>query len=336
MKRSAPRGKSAAPEPHELPAERILAMQRSAELYPADAAQAKKLYRRLSMKWHPDRAGREDVFKRLKELYEKLPQVRKAQVATFDGADGAAFNIHYRLRRPFELGELFITDHLAVYFIAEAHTKLVDKGLELARALPFADDKMRAEHQRYLPQIARSRTVDGGRLIAIKRDPELICLHDVLERGPLPPRHAAWILSSLYAFRAYLGGYAQICHQDICPETVFIHPAKHSVAVLGGWWYARRVGQKLEALPARTVENAALDSRKKASAQTDADLIRFTGREAIGAAALTKVPAALRRWLLTPGASDPVEEYAAWMDTLQQSFGARRFVKLDLQASDYY
>jgi hypothetical protein len=209
----------------------------------------------------------------------------------------------------------------------------------------FADDAMRRAVSRYLPVV--SRIVDTAERHAVmgRKDADMILLADLLQHlgGALDARHVAWILSELHCFACWLE-WAGLTHNAIAPDTVFVSPAHHAVAVLGGWWYATPAGSPLKALPARTLNLAPADivRRKTAEPRVDLDLIRALGREMLGNASeramarAVRVPPALDAWLSLPTDGSARADYALWKRVLTDAFGARRFTTLNVRPEDVY
>ena len=138
---------------------------------------------------------------------------------------------------------------------------------------------------------------------------------------------------------------AQISHNDLSLDTLFVCPEHHTVCVLGGWWYASTIGKKLKALPQRTIINApsVLINSKLAMLETDPELVRLTGRELLGNAngvhlmLDTSIPRGLVSWLRLPGRGHAIKDYAEWRDKiLPDSFGPRKFVKMTITTEDVY
>jgi len=81
---------------------------------------------------------------------------------------------------------------------------------------------------------------------------------------------------------------------------------------------------------------------KRATPKLDRELIRLIGRTLLGDPGGTRllrdpaVPAALARWVTTPGADDGIEDYADWARARDAAFGPRRFVVLDLTPQAIY
>jgi hypothetical protein len=131
-----------------------------------------------------------------------------------------------------------------------------------------------------------------------------------------------------------------VVHGDLSPDTVFVAPDRHEVAILGGWWFAVKDGGRLEKLPQRTFELLPWSVRqsRRATHLVDQELVRATLRELLGDAggAALQGPAPLVDFLRRPAAGEPVALYQAWHAVLERSFGRRTFVPLQLTADELY
>lgn len=317
----------------------------------ADESVIKLEYRKLIAQWHPDRHdGAVNVAAHLNLLYESA--LKKARTGTWSPPGVLVFHTrmgkHYRLRyfrkRPFELGTMYLGREHVAYQIERRYSSLVMRMNSIVNDFVYADNAMMLEHRRYLPRVSVVSEDKEFYTVVVKKEPDELSLRDVLEyfQGRLDPKHVAWILSRLYNIKAYLQ-WAGLVHHHISPDTVFINPATHVAVLLGGWWYAAREGQPITHVPVRTLTYGPSDlaTLKRSQQRTDADLIRATGRELFGDIVGTRlssaVPKAMKQWLRGAGTDDAFREYDAWYNkVLISSFGARRFTRLDLSASDIY
>lgn len=334
-----------------LTAEQLLAVSVAEALFEESDAAVKSTYRRLASRWHPDHGGRADVFAHVKLLYEQA--LEKLALGTWQvpgvhriiTTGGKEFKLRYRKHRPFLLGDMYIGDTLVAYAIDHANKDLL-QGLSTKLKFTYATKAMETEVSRFLPKVEHQVSSSTHDYVIIAKTPDLICLADVLEhfKGRLDSRHVAWVVSRLLNISCYLK-YAGLVHGDISPETFFVSPQYHSGALLGGWWYAHKVDQRLVALPERTIDvmDQKLLSSKRAAFSIDQDLIKRVGRELLGDPLGTKllsdpqVKRPMATWLRTPGGTDAVREYKTWYDNiLLNSFGARKFVELKLTADDVY
>src|SRR5262249_17943265 len=145
--------------------------------------------------------------------------------------------------------------------------------------------------------------------------------------------------SSLLNLACYLD-YAGLTHNAIGLDSVFVAPEAHRVALLGGWWYAAGRDERLRALPAHAAALAPPDmlSARRADIRLDLALIRGLRRTLLGdemrLARGGIAPRAMVDWLRGAASDAALRDYELWGSVLEASFGARRFVKLGVTASD--
>jgi hypothetical protein len=321
------------------------------DLFEGDLDKAKAKYRELAKQWHPD-VNKDPsaplAFQHINTLYDQA--VEKIEKGTWRGKSvlkflsehGQTYEIKYLVSHPFELGQMYVGDTHVTYIIEKQYKDLVEYSQNAYKFFKFGDDKMKNEITRYLPIGVQGLTgVDGRILQKMTKTPDLLLLRDVLNHfgGKIDPKHAAWIGSSLHNLAAYMN-YTGLVHHDISPDTYFISPEHHSGALLGGWWYCRAKGSALTHLPVRTMDFLPwkVQVEKKASVQTDQELIRATVRELLGDVHGTtlKDPKEMVEWLKLPSGKDPVANYKDWYEVLQRTFGKRRFTELKLTAADLY
>ena len=316
-------------------------------------------YRALAKRWHPDVAGPagETVFAHVTALYERAEQ-RLAE-GVWDGpgrleliaTDGIRYLFRYRSRRAFELGQILIADSVIAYLVDPSQRDLFDRAVSAISGFRFADTGMRSEMGPCLPEIVARFETDGSEggaahlVLVIRKAADLLPLSDTLAHfgGKLPPRHVAWIMSSLFNLACWLE-WAGLSHNAIDADAVFLSPRRHQCALLGGWWYSATTGAKLKALPGRSAaaipESVLRDGR--ADPRIDGTLLRLLGRDLLGSAigsrlaADRSIPAPLVAWLRLAADGDAVADYSAWREVLKASFGPRRFVPLRLTADDLY
>jgi hypothetical protein len=324
-------------------------------LFPGDDAQVHQLYHRLVSYWHPDRNKAPlatDVFQHIVTLYAQA----KEQIAsgkwrsshgerTLTTRDGRQYRIKHCARRTFELGEILIGSTMAAFIVTPDASDLSASALSMLKAFRFATQDMRQQIAPCLPEMQAALETHEGCALIIKKPTDNVLLADLVEHlgGTVPAVHVAWMLSSLYNLACWLE-WAQITHNAIAPDTVFVSPQRHTIALYGGWWYAVRTGERLTALPTRTVANAPQDivRGKVADQRCDLELIRATGRELLGDNSGIRllrdpsIPRPMAEWLCHPSTGSALTDYRFWRDVLVASFGARRFVRLDVTSEQLY
>jgi hypothetical protein len=336
-------------------ADQILAipLDRPSKLFSGDLDKAKAEYRALARKWHPDvnPAASPDVVAHINRLYEAAIALIQNGVWQDDGllkvkdVKGRVYQVRYRKHRPFELGDVYIGDRIVVYSIRREFNDLVQSAKQMMDGFRFANNEMRAEAIRFLPEFEDALDLEERTLVVLMKEPDFYCLRDVLEKlgGKMDPRHVAWVMSRLHNLLCYFD-WAGIAHNDISLDSYFISPQGHIGCLVGGWWYARRQGDRMLALPERTMRYArpAVISKKMADRSVDAELIRAIGRELLGDPAGSRlagdksVPAPMANWLRAAGSADAYYEYRDWYDNvLPKAFGRRRFVRMDVPSGIY-
>jgi hypothetical protein len=344
-----------------MTAEEILRINKPEQLFPDDALEAKQRYHDLVKAWHPDvnhHAYAHHVFKHVHDLF-KLAETKLEEgswgyqgrlVLPQYGMDNGGWSLRYHSKSDFELGEQYVGDHSVVYVVSDNTKSFVDNldnFEKISKSFRYASAKMESECKRYLPHQVETMVAKGGRrgLAVRNKTEDLLLLRDVsdhFEEG-IDPKHVAWILSSLHNLSCYLS-YAGLAHQNISMDTYYVSPQHHSGALLGGWWYAARFGDRLTSLPSRTVAHLPWRVRheKQASHTTDLELIRLVGRELLGDPSgknmRPDVPKPMAAWLreVVPEKDDAVSNYRDWIEVLETSFGARRFTVMDLDHKTLY
>ena len=324
-------------------------------LFPGDEVAVHQLYRQLASRWHPDRSKdpqATEVFQRIGALYaaarEQISSGRWRPACgerVLNGGDGRQYRIKHFARRTFELGELLIGKELVSFLITPDAADLYAAALRMLRTLPFASKSMQEQISPWLPQVQAALEGAEHCALVLQKPDDTVLLADLVDHlhGIVPPRHVAWMLSALYNLACYLE-WAGITHNAIGPDTVFVSPQRHAVALLGGWWYAAPTGGRLTALPQRTVDTVPHDivNTRIAAQRCDLELIRATGRELLGDASGVRllrdpsVPQPMADWLQHPSSGSAVGDYQLWRDSLYRSFGERRFVRLDITPKQIY
>jgi hypothetical protein len=308
-------------------------------------------YRTLAGRWYAaarsDKAA-SDVMGHLNVLYQcakfkfAAGDWERPNVRIFRPLNGEKIEIPYRAKRIFELGELLIGDNNIAYLIDPSHRDLFERAKATVSAFAFADAAMKAVIEPHLPkpdvtfEIAPAAGRPGALVMIIHKTPDLLSLADVLAHvgNEMDPKHVAWVMTRLHDFACWLF-WSNNHHNDISLETVFISPKFHTVAVLGGWWYATKGDEALYALPARTVNAIPADvlRSKVSDRRIDQDLIRTLGRELLSP---TASPNPMSNWLRTASAGDALMDYFQWGSVRDKTFGKRKFIPLDITADHLY
>ncbi len=339
----------------EMTAQEILRCIEPGEIFTENTAGIKAEYARLAKLWHPDYNGNSaqsnEVMIKINALYERAMELilngkwRKPGFLRLHCSDGKVRELKYRSESPFELGSMYSCDSVVVFIVDKRFSELYLNAERVVKGLSFADDDMKSEMAKCLPGIiSQFETVDGQLGMVLKKDPDMLLLGDVLSyySGKMPDRHVAWILGTLYNLSCYLD-YAGLTINSISTSTYFISPKGHSGAILGGWWFAVPQGSKMLGVPEKIYDVLPpyVVNTKLGSIQSDLESIRLIGRELLGDRTGIKledygVPIAMAAWLRGACADTAFEEYARWREVLKDSYGERRFIKMELDTDKVY
>jgi len=297
----------------------------------------KKRFRELVKVVHPDvtkdpRAG--DAMILVQRLYDEAE--RAIAAGTWSGEDrtvrvrlggGKAIKFSYVTKRQSEHSGLldYTTHERAAFFLPENFSDDVKRASKLVPAL-VAELEKKPDMAKVLRQYFPTNTVvsvyerdDRAIMATVYRDKESVCLADVLAvEGTLTPKTAAWVISSLLDCCCTLS-YLRTVHSAITARNVFIRPTKHSVQLVGGWWYASEVGKKIKRVPGEVYAASAkhlVDKRSKCV--IDLESVKELGRTMLKGR--TDVPKAMSTWLMLPSKKSAPEEYSSWEKARDLSF----------------
>jgi hypothetical protein len=346
------------PGPSHISPKALLAIpsDRPERLFSGDDAADRVLYRRLAREVHPDlHPEHAKLFKHLSEL--RRARDARISAGTWNGGGvheiqlrgGKRLRVRFRRRVPFELGTLLIGRNSLTYLVREEHGSLFEAGVARMEGFRYADVAMRKEMSRVLPTIQMEDEAEDGHVLVLAKTPDVVRLRDVLDHhgGCMDPRHVAWILSTLHNMGAYLH-WAGLTHNALDLDTYFISPQNHSGLLLGGWWYAREVGEPVSQLPAtsaalwKSALPAAATRVRRATPLLDRELVRNLGRCLLGDPGGSRllrdsaVPRALAEWLTTPGDPDGIRDYHDWAQVRARALGPRKFVSMDVTPDAVY
>lgn len=305
---------------------------------PANLFKSKDDYKRLISLWHPDHAdGDAEVFVHIKKLFNRFIP-RFEPIAAIGGTN---FTSDILLKSAFDLGEIVIGKGLISYVVDSQYLDLARNFNKNIGLLQSAVSKVKPEFEKFLPSTVLFAEDSNSGIIQIPKPQESLRLADVIKYFTvLPERHVAWIVSRLLNLCCYLT-HIGMSHNNITIDTVFISPQDHTVHLLGEWFYAAPIGDKLLAAPQRTLEYGHIKD-KIGNTKTDLELIKSLARELLGdisGARLykTNTPPPMITWLRSPCSSNAIKEYAYWYNVvLTEAFGPKKFMELNVSSFDIY
>jgi len=345
-----------------LTAQQILAIPVSEpeHIFTGEEVALKAEFKALSKLWHPDLNNdiqAKDVFAHINELNTTAKKKLLAGTWTIPGllrltsTAGRVYQLKYLKKHSFELGTFYISQN-TVTFVIDKMTggDLALNGLGALKGISFADDKLRKEFTRTLPELVKNFDTQDAIVCVFKKDPDMILLADLSEHilamtgKRLDSKHVAWITSRLLSLSCFLQ-LNGLTHNGIAASTVFVSPEMHTAALMGGWWYAAKENTSLKGLPgtALDVVPSGVLSSGKATRRVDLELVRAVGRDLLGDPTGSLIlrdknlPKAMTQWLTNSTSGDAFKDFQNWSeDILKSSFGARRFTELKVSFSDVY
>jgi hypothetical protein len=312
-------------------------------------------FRVLAKRWHPDRNGGSAeaaaVFERVVALWEAAERTVAGGVwwrpdaVRLATTDGRSFELKFRRRRAFELGEMAIAMRHVAFLIEARHAAPFEAGLRRIREISYPDAAVRAEIARFMPVVEGVYATAARRVALLAKPADVVLLADLLDRagGALPPEHVAWIVSSLLNLACFFAA-SGLTHNALTTATVFVTPQFHAAYPLGGWWYALPAGARLERLPQATFAllPPAIAAAKRADIGLDLECIRAVGRASLGditglgLVGRSDLPRPMADFLRLPSSGSAIADYRTWNQVLDDSFGPRRFLELPITSSDVY
>jgi hypothetical protein len=323
------------------------------KLFSFDSENRTDEVRKLLSIWHPDRStdpNATDVFKHIQQLKKSADEQIQDNTWATNGAvlftcskTKKIFKFKYLYMKPFELGHMYVNNTKVLYVVKDTFTKLFDNGVKVLQSIKYPAAKYEKEFKKYLPSIAHiSKDTNIGHVLIVDKTEDVVQLSNLLQYLPdnkLLPRHTAWIISSLLNTCCFLY-YIGISHNAILTDTMFVSPQYHSVVMLGGWWYANPINNKLVGLPAPVINSlpSSVLSDKISKLFFDSMLIKSLAIECLGdttrvGSKLLKdkdIPGNIVQWLRASTFDNPVTNYKNWDKVLDAAYGKRTFIKLDV------
>ncbi len=328
-----------------LTAEQILDIKKPEQMFIKEILSSQ--IKSIRSKWHPDRNNNPKstlVIAHINKLYDLA--IEKINNNQWDGA--AIIRIHdikinkkydfsYNIRIPFELGSMYIGNNYILYNVDLKYKKLYNNFVDIVN-IKYNQEKLKLEFENKLPKIVKHCESHDGYYILINRPPNHFRLKDVLENiSPevLPATQVAWVISTLCNIHCLMQLH-NISHNALSIDNYWIDIENHSGALLGGWWYSNKIGNKLLGLPQSTIKTLPkkLILDKVSKVEYDSILIKGIGLNCFGdlgnGSSLLKnsdIPKPFLDWLRKMPTKDAFSEFVEWSNYRDNSFGKRKFIK---------
>jgi len=148
----------------------------------------------------------------------------------------------------------------------------------------------------------------------------------------LGDRHCAWVVSRLSNIACFLK-YNNLVHNGISMTNCFISPKYHTIMLFGGWWYCVPNGEKMIGTQKSVYDVMPVKekSEKISTYKTDLECVKQIGRQ------LNKnLPKPFEMWVNKATSGDAFKEFESWNKALDDSYGERKFIVLDISEKDIY
>lgn len=338
----------------DLTADEILSITKPENLFTKENLDI--IRKRLAGKWHPDKHnGSPKADKVLSHINVLVEQAReKLDNGTWEGPLTIEFTVatkKYRLSsltsRKFELGKLYIGKSHIVYIVDDSNLDLAKNAISNRLSVKYPTDKMKEQFERQLPNITVHGESELGYVIVINKPDHAVFLSDLLSYlgESIDPKHVAWIGSRMFNLITFLD-HIGLCHNAISADSVLISPSKHACYLVGGWWYTAKAGSKLKALPGNlsNLFPKEVFSDKIAKTEYDKRLVKSMLIECLGDPSKTgsrllmnpDIPKPMLNWLRATSTFTIKEEFSTWYKILEECFGPRKFVEMDINISHIY
>jgi hypothetical protein len=323
-------------------------------LFSGDPASLRHEFAVLAKCWHPDCNGASEAAKVMERVVILHNAARRKHaigewsapgVIRIDTTTGNSFVLKVKRRHEFELGEMAVAINRVGFLVEKEHTTLFETGLRRIKEIRYLDDRIRGDLAKFMPDVRGVYETAKHRVAIIAKTEDVILLKDLVAHvgGQLPPKHTAWVVSSLLNLACFFEATG-LTHNAISPETIFVTAKHHAVYVLGGWWYAAPTGSRIELLPEMTyvLMPRSMATSKRADIRLDLESIRAVGRTilgdstGLGLVGREDLPKPMTNFLRLPSSGSAIEDYRAWGKALKDSFGPPRFVELPISSRDVY
>src|SRR5262245_31044798 len=323
-------------------------------LFSGEPARLRHEFAVLAKCWHPDCNRSSEAAKVMERVVALRDAARRKHaigewsapgIIRIDTTPRNSFVLKVKRRHEFELGEMAVAINRVAFLVEKEHATLFETGLHRIKEIRYPDARIRGDLAKFMPHVQGVYETDKHHIAIIAKTEDAILLKDLLAHvgGQLPPKHTAWVVSSLLNLACFFE-VTGLTHNAISPETIFVTAMRHAVYVLGGWWYAAPTGSQIEFLPETTyaLMPRSMTTGKRADIRLDLESIRAVGRTilgdstGLGLVCRKELPKPMANFLRLPSSGSAIDDYRAWGKALKDSFGPRRFVELPISSRDVY
>lgn len=306
------------------------------DLFEEDEKKIREKYRELVKQVHPDVCSdprAPEAFENLQHLYNRA--LNCIRLGCWDEKDvlrlpGKDKKIHYLHSKSFELGKRFVTDNQVIWVFDSGKKQYLERFIHIE--LAYKDDRMAKVYSKKMPVVEEFT----DQAVFLRRDPREFPMDLFLSayRDRLTAKDIAWMISRMCDLLCFLN-INKLVLNGVTPENLFINTDTHSISIYGGWWYAAHIGEKMTGVSKAVFDIMPFSVRntKLASPITDIESMRIMFQRICKG---KELPEPFRKWLEAGSLDEPIREYERWNETLDKSWGQRRFIEFKAEADEIY
>ena len=277
-----------------------------------------------------------DEIKNIKEIWSKSGFIK------LKCTNGKYYTMNFKISHIFELGKMYIGNNLILYLIDKKHEKMALNAISKINSIKYDNFDMEIEFNKYLPKIKECfKTISGEMGIVVQKDEDLILLKDLITccNGKISLSEISYIISSLYNIACFIN-YNGLSHNGITPYSCFVSIKNKYVSLLGGWWYASKLGKPILGMP-KEIRNIVSYKFNKSNSIIDLESIRSMGKKLLGDSngiILSRCRGASKNlivWLEENSSSNQFDEYTKWT-IISKKMKDENFIRLDLNKKTFY
>ena len=250
--------------------------------------------------------------------------------------NGKKFVVKYSYKKDFELGSFYVCRTKIIYLLDKKFKKYYD-NFDISRLLKEVHPGLRDSFKEFLPKLKYKFENKDNYVVIFDKSYDLIPLSCLLDfyNQKIPDKCSAWIISRLLNLCCFfkISGFVQ-CGID--PENIFVSPEKHNLVIYGGWWYSKKIGEKLLGISQFVYSNAPIYCKTSGLAREDLDLqsVRSIAKKINGWNKI--LPKPIQDWENSGSSVNSVEEFSRWEKALTASYGERKFFKSNFDYNKFY
>ena len=307
----------------------------------------KTQYKALSLKTHPDRGGSVEQFQQLQDDYKMLQDVidqgkpwdYNNELSWYDNGTTTRFKYANKVEINGGVGIEYIGKTNLISVIDPNALDLAENAISIMKHLAsnLGPTPKIVEQNADLFPVGMTLKNGSVNYTAVRKPIEYFPLDVALKLIPdtlTSPEHVAWCVGRVLHILCTLN-YAKIMHGGLHTSSIYVNLDTHELALLSGWFYSRRFGEKLVALPVKSLPYMpdAMKNDKLASKELDMSCAYRTILDICGVNSpkqlIGKFPDPFVEFLKFPFRGDPFDLYKEWERVRESSFSKRIFVKID-------